>query len=265
MKNVQLRHVIFAALLVAIGIVLTSVLSISYPPNSTIIRFGIGYLPLILISIVLGPKIGFSAAIIQDLLGYFVYFWIHGYTSGPFYLGFTLNSVLYGVLPGLIYHLKIRRFDIFKYVNFTLLLVMFGLGVWGFFNIQEIISLIESRVSSEMQFDPWVIYLMLAIGEIGILGTLAFLFYKRNASDAAHRIIFITIVLQVLVTLILTPLWVTNLYHIPFWPQLPLRIIKTPVEIFIYAVLVIRIVKAFESYGFSEQLKKWTCKEMKIE
>ena len=118
MRNINLRNIIFAGLLVAIGIVLTSVLSISYPPNSTIIRFGIGYLPLIIISIVLGPKMGLYSALINDVVGYLVYFWIHGYTSGPFYLGFTINSILYGVLPGIIYSLKIKDFKLFRFINF---------------------------------------------------------------------------------------------------------------------------------------------------
>ena len=50
MKNKNLQKIIFTGLMVAIGIVLSTVVSISYPPNSTIIRFGIGYLPLIIVS-----------------------------------------------------------------------------------------------------------------------------------------------------------------------------------------------------------------------
>ena len=255
MRNINLRNVIFAGLLVAIGIVLTSLLSISYPPNSTIIRFGIGYLPLMLVSIILGPKIGLSAGLVQDLAGYIIYFWIHGYTSGPFYLGFTFNSLLYGVLPGLIYSIKIKNFSLFKYINFILLLMMFGFGIWGFFNIAEIIDIIENKLSADMSFSPGVIYAMLGIGMAGILGTLWFLFDRRKEDEKAHRIIFSVIILQVLVTLILTPLWVSDLYGISFWPQLPLRIIKTPVEIFIYSVLLIRIVKALEGYIFSNTKK----------
>ncbi len=248
MRNFKLRNIIFAGLLVGIGIILSSLLSISYPPNSTIIRFGIGYLPLILISIILGPKIGFSAAIIQDILGYFIYIWIFGAPSGPFYLGFTLNSMLYGILPGLIYNLNLKEIKIFRYLNFLFLLVLFSLGIWGFFNIEEMISVIEARLSDGMDFKPWIIYAMLIIGELGILGTLAFVINKRNEDDKAHRIIFMVIVLQIIVSLILTPLWVSNLYALPFLPQLPLRIIKTPIEIFIYSLLLIRITKILKQH-----------------
>ncbi|XMB71995.1 folate family ECF transporter S component [Mycoplasmatota bacterium WC30] len=248
MRNFKLRNIIFAGLLVGIGIILSSLLSISYPPNSTIIRFGIGYLPLILISIILGPKVGFSAAIIQDLLGYVVYIWIFGAPSGPFYLGFTFNSILYGILPGLIYNLNLKDIKIFRYINFVLLLVLFALGLWGLFNIQEIIITIEAKLSEGMDFKPWVIIAMIIVGELGILGTMAFVINKRNEDDKAHRIIFSVIILQIVVSLVLTPLWVTNLYAIPFLPQLPLRIIKTPIEIFIYSFLLIKITKIMRQY-----------------
>ncbi len=252
MHNNNLKNIIFAGLLIAIGIVLSNILSISYPPNSTIIRFGIGYLPLMLISIILGPKVGFSAAIIQDVLGYFVYILVYGYASGPFYLGFTFNAILYGVLPGIIYNLRFKDFNVFRYVNFAFLILMFGLGVWATFNIDTIIYIIETKLSEDMTFSPWIIYLMLGIGEVGIIGLLIFLFGTRNEEDKMHRIIFSVIILQIIVTLILTPLWVLHMYGVPFWPQMPLRIIKTPIEIFIYSVLLIRVVKALKGYVFRD-------------
>lgn len=249
MKNKNLQKIIFTGLMVAIGIVLSTVVSISYPPNSTIIRFGIGYLPLIIVSIVLGPKLGLAAAVIQDVLGYFVYIWVFGVPSGPFFPGFTLNSILYGIVPGIIYNLKIKKDNLFMIINFAFLLILMGLGIWGFFNINMIIDIIENRLSAEMSFQPWIIYAMLIIGEIGIISTLAFLFKRRKEDDESQRIIFSVIILQFVVTLLLTPLWVTILYKIPFAPQLPLRIIKTPIEIFIYSILLIRIIKVFKNYN----------------
>ena len=248
MKKYNLRSVIFAGLLVAIGIILSSLLSISYPPNSTIIRFGIGYVPLILISIILGPKIGFSAAIIQDVLGYFVYMWVFGVPSGPFYIGFTLNSILFGVLPGLIYNLKIKDIKIFNYINFAFIIILLGLGIWSMINIQDIIASIEARLDDGASFSPVIIYMMLIIGILGLLGMLALLIKNRKEDDSSHRIIFSIIILQTLISLVLTPIWVNQLYGIPYWPQLPIRIIKTPIEIFIYSILLVRLVKIMKNY-----------------
>ena len=199
---------------------------------------------------------GLYSALINDVVGYLVYFWIHGYTSGPFYLGFTINSILYGVLPGIIYSLKIKDFKLFRFINFSFLVLMFGLGVWGLFNINQIIALIEGRLGEGVNFSPWVIYFMLIIGELGIISIFYFVVKNRNEDDKAHRMIFTVIILQVLVTLVLTPIWVSNLYGIPFWPQLPLRIVKTPIEIFIYSILLIRIVKSLNSYLFADIKKE---------
>lgn len=253
MRNQKLRNIIFAGLLVGIGIVLSSILSISYPPNSTIIRFGIGYLPLILISIMLGPKMGLYSAIIQDVLGYFVYIWVFGAPSGPFYLGFTLNSILYGVLPGLVYSIHWKEKPLFKYINYGLLGFMIALGIWGFFNVADIVSTIESNLSAGTEFSPVFVYSMLIIGWLGLVATLVFIIFHRKEDDQIHRILFSVIVLQIVVGLILTPFWVSNLYGIPFWPQLPIRVIKTPIEIFIYSILLIRIVKVLQLYVFKEK------------
>lgn len=248
MTDSKLKKIIFASLMVAIGIVLSNFVSISYPPNSTIIRFGIGYLPLIIVSIILGPKIGLAAAIIQDVLGYFSYMLIFGFPSGPFFPGFTLNSILYGVIPGLIYHLKVWKGNFFIYFNIFLLSALFAFGIWSLVEVDYIIAIIEGRLGENMNFSPLFIYFLIGLGLAGILSGFVFIYLQRKEDDSSHRIIFSVIILQLVVTLVLTPLWVTILYKIPFVPQLPLRIIKTPLEVFIYSVLLIRLIKIFEHY-----------------
>jgi ECF transporter S component (folate family) len=248
MKNRELRNIIFTGLLVTMGIVLSYVLTISYPPNSTIIKFGIGFVPLIIISCVLGPKYGFLAAIAQDLIGYFTF----GVQTGPFYLGFTLNSVLYGVIPGLIYNLKLKDINIFKYINIAFLIVLIGLGVYVAFDMETIITSIEARLGEEMVFNPIVLYLMFILGELGLIGTLVYVFLNRKQDDRAHRIIFSVIILHILTALILTPIWVMNLYGIPYLGQLPLRIVKTPFEIIIYIFLLVKLTQILKDNIFAK-------------
>ncbi|MCK5732160.1 MAG: hypothetical protein KAH13_04015, partial [Tenericutes bacterium] len=171
------------------------------------------------------------------------------------YLGFTLNSILYGVVPGLIYNMKLKDRSIFNYINLIFLSLLIALGIWGLFNVNDIIIAIEAKLSDDMNFSPLFIYLLIIVGELGIVGTLIFVIKKRNEDDQSHRIIFSVIILQIVTALILTPIWVSNLYAIPYWPQLPIRIIKTPFEIFIYSVLLIRIIKIFKSYIISPNKK----------
>jgi ECF transporter S component (folate family) len=248
MKELKLRKTILASLLIAIGIVLSQFVSITYPPNNAIIRFGVGYLPLIVISIILGPKIGFGSAIIQDVLGYFVYMLVFG-SSGPFFPGFTINAIFYGVIPGLVYNLILKEKKIFNYINFTLLFVLIALGIYGLVDMPNILN----SINSEIDFSPVFIYSMLVLGEIGLISILVFVFKKRKEDDKSHRIIFSVIICQIVVALLLTPLWVSILYGIPFWAQLPLRVVKTPIEIFIYSFLLIEIIRVLNLYMLREQ------------
>ena len=244
MKDLRLRKTILAAILIAIGIVLSNFVSLTYPPNNAIIRFGIGYIPLIIISIILGPKIGLYSAIVQDVVGYFSYLLIFGYTSGPFFPGFTLNAILFGVVPGIVHNFILKNKKIFNYINFAMLIVMICLGLFALIDMPNIIASIRPGV----EFQPWFLYTLLIVGELGLISIFIFVFKKRNEDEASHRIIFSVIVLQIIVALVLTPIWVSVLYKMPFWSLLPLRIVKTPIEIFIYSILLIKIIKILNIY-----------------
>jgi ECF transporter S component (folate family) len=248
MKELKLRKTILAALLVAIGIVLSQFVSITYPPSNAIIRFGIGYLPLIIISIVLGPKIGLYSAIVQDVIGYFAYMVVFG-PSGPFFPGFTLNAIVFGVVPGLFYNLILRDKKIFNYLNFALLSILFGAGMYALIDMPNILN----AINNDIVFSPVILYSILVIGLVGLIGLFIFVFKNRKENDKSHRIIFSVIIAQIITALILTPIWVSILYEIPFWAQIPLRIIKTPIEIFIYSFLLIRVIKALNLYLLKDE------------
>ncbi len=243
MKNLKLRKTILAAILIAIGIVLTTFVSITYPPNNAIIRFGIGFLPLMIISIILGPRIGIYSALIQDVGGYLIYALIFG-PSGPFFPGFTLNALLFGLVPGLIYNLNLQGKRLFTYINLTLVIGLIGFAVYSFYDMPNILV----SINSEVEFEPWVLYAILVIGLVGLVSILAFIIKHRKEDDSSHRIIFTVIVLMLVINLFLTPLWVQILYGIPMIAQLPLRLVKVPFEVFIYSILLIRVVKILNIY-----------------
>lgn len=242
MQNQKTRQLIFAGLMVVVGIVLYNVLSFSYPPGSnTIIKIGIGYLPLVLVSITLGPKNGLYAAIAQDLLGFLIF---NG-NWGLFFPGFTLNAVLYGVLPGLFYHGKSKWSKPFLVINLVMLTALIGMGIWGMFNVNSLVETLASGVAADVQIKAWVIYMIIVLGLLGVAFLIVFVYKKRHENDQTHRLIFTIIILQFLVAIFLTPLWITILTNgsVPILPQLPLRIVKTPFEIFLYIILLERIIK----------------------
>lgn len=98
-KSINVQNLVKGAFLAAISIVLTRFLSFVY---LEIIRIGFGNLPIILSGLLFGPLVGGITGAAADLIGVLIN------PMGVPHLGFTLTSVLEGVIPGLlsIYFLK---------------------------------------------------------------------------------------------------------------------------------------------------------------
>lgn len=82
-----------AGLLVALSIILSRVLGIMVTPT---IKVSFGQVPLMIIGLFYGPIVGAIAGFVADMIGIVINI------GGTFHLGFTLTSMLYGVLTGLI-------------------------------------------------------------------------------------------------------------------------------------------------------------------
>jgi len=236
--NKRLRNVIFTGLLVAIGILLSQLLSFSYPPSSTIIKFGIGFVPLILVSIFFGPVFGLFAAVAQDVLGWAML----GTSQGVFYFGFTFNAILYGVLPGLIYRLgKKAKGRIFFFLNILFDVALIGVGSYYLFHIEDI--------SGNTSFLPVYRYVLVALAIVSALVLLFISIWndkKNKQNNLFHLIFFIVTWMYVLVSVVLTPVWIYDMYAVPILAMIPLRIVKMPLEVLIYTVILEILVRVLE-------------------
>ncbi|MGI6392674.1 MAG: folate family ECF transporter S component [Candidatus Izemoplasmatales bacterium] len=237
MKKKAVQKLIFTGLMVAIGIILTYFLSITIPPTgSAIIRFGIGYLPLIVISILFGPVYGLMGGIAQDLLGIFLIGApIFSYTFSPV---FTLNAILYGVIPGLFFCNGAKAGKKFFFLaNYVLLgLFLLAAGIY-FFNLDYVYTQSLGRTEK---------YLLLATGVVSaiVLGVLN-LIIKNNSryGKDGTRLLFVVMIIYMIVSLVITPLQIAIVQQVPYWSLLPLRIIKMPIEVVAYVVLLVPILK----------------------
>lgn len=89
------RDIVYLGVFIAINIILTRLASIKLVFGGVeYIRIGFGSLPLLLCSILLGPRQGMIAGILGDILGYQIS------PSGIFLPQFTLIAGLTGLLPG---------------------------------------------------------------------------------------------------------------------------------------------------------------------
>lgn len=112
------------ALLIALNIILTRLLSIRIPIGGVEgIRIGFGSLPVVFAGIFMGPLAGGLVGAIGDLIGYFIN------PMGPYMPHFTMTAALRGIIPGLIIVLATRTrrevgiFPLFLAVCTTSLLV----------------------------------------------------------------------------------------------------------------------------------------------
>lgn len=247
MKKNSVQIIVFTGLMVALGVVLSQFFSISLPnPQSPIIKFGLGYFPIIIVSVLFGPLFGFFAAVSQDLIGFFL---IGGANGQIFHLGFTLNAALYGLIPGLLFARKIALKDqLFKIINYALVGLFFFVITLYLFNPDLVIS-------QSLDLAEKYILMSVSIGASIALIILNFWVKKFKKSEFdPHKILFVILLLYMMVSLILTPSWNYMLInHLSFFQinvnelssyilvVLPLRIVKMPIEVMAYVFLLIPV------------------------
>lgn len=92
-KKISVDSLVKAAMLTALSIIFSRFFGIFITPS---IKFSFGHLPLMLAGIILGPLPGALAGLAADLIGVAIN------AGGTPHFGFTLVSVLTGLVPGLI-------------------------------------------------------------------------------------------------------------------------------------------------------------------
>ena len=97
MKKNPTYYLVASGLLIGLSVVLTRVFSVNLliagVPAS---RLSIGYVPIMLAGILLGPAWGFGVGVLADVVGFLLF------PSGTFFPPITLTSGLVGVLPWLL-------------------------------------------------------------------------------------------------------------------------------------------------------------------
>lgn len=92
------RTMVKAGLLTALSIVLTRFMYIFVPlGGAQTLRISFGEVPVMISGLLFGPVVGGVTGAAADLIGVLVN------SQGAFHPGFTLSSILWGVIPGLFY------------------------------------------------------------------------------------------------------------------------------------------------------------------
>ena len=192
------------------------------------LRLGFDALPLMISGILFGPSWAVIAGFIQDFLGLLI-----TPTDFPF-LGFTLNKIAMGIIPALIfkYMKRIGPRQMQTLVTAVLSLFM-GVASWYLFATS---TLVMGETVIILKFIPKLIIfsVMVLLGGFVIL-FVSNLFAKYHSSTISiPHWAFAVIMTQVVVSLVLTPLWLYGMYHIPVMLSFLVRVITTSIIIPIY-------------------------------
>lgn len=95
-KKLSLKSMVLFALLLALKIILSRLTGISFG----IVKLSFGFIATALTGYLFGPYLSALAGILSDLLGFMLF------PQGSYFIGFTLSSMLSGLLFGLFLHKK---------------------------------------------------------------------------------------------------------------------------------------------------------------
>ncbi len=167
---------------------------------------------LMLNGLIFGPFYAIVVGIVADLGSVL----INGYTFFP---GFTINSILYGLIPFVFIRFLIGV-KMLKYVIFCLLLAFFAGSSYYIINSESIASITTTR---------FIRYVFLFISIINTSIVLILIFKTKGNKNKLSYIesIFIVLIVAFLVNILLTPVWLKILYGTPIVASVQIRLFKS--------------------------------------
>jgi len=234
MNNKLIRNITLSALMIGLGLIFERLIVISIPP---MIRIGIGSIPVIISSVILGPIYGAFIGASVDVLGFFV-FDTSGFPYTPFV---TISFVLMGVLPYFLF--KLTTWMRFKKKPFPITYGVLGL-IWAFILVYVLLNDTIKITSVTYAID---IYWKVLIPIISFIVFAAFsvfvylvnryfqkkvLFYPKCPSP--HEVAFVVLVIEIIVHMLWGSFWKGIFFNVSplvvFFVQSVVLIIAFPIK-----------------------------------
>lgn len=237
--KIDIRTIVIVSLFVTLSLVLSLFSWIIPLFGFPSLKVGLSQLPIMLVGFVFGPSWGFVAGLVEDILEL-----LTGTIAFPFF-GFTLNKILIGVVPGLIYRLVKSNNSFTKQLPNILISIISVSAMIYVFSTQKI-SLPEGDVAITLQTQ-----LLISAFILFLMSTLIFglkLVTKQNNNSYLVNWVIGVILVEMLIQLTLTPLWLDIMYDIPFIISVSVRIIKSVFMILVNTIIghvLLRVIGRF--------------------
>ncbi len=236
----QVIQLTTATMLTAVGVILGN-FSIILPVFSIpALRLDIVAIPIILSGLILGKWYGMGVGIIIDLINFLLY------GQGAYHIGFTINNALIGLFSGMI-PLFFQHKN-FLFVKKTLLitsmtLVLVTIGV--LYSLDRL-SLGGETVSLTLEVRIAIIALIIVMS----LLTIGFMYltlrdYKYELKDM-YTVSIMIILIEFFVIILLTPIWIQDLFGQPYIIGFLARIIRGALMIPFKIIIVLAIINVIK-------------------
>jgi ECF transporter S component (folate family) len=220
------RKITLAALLVAISIVLTRFFGIVIPLGGfPSLSLDLGSVPIVLSGIVLGPIFGGIVGFSSDLVGFNI-----NPRGGIFHFGFMLNAILTGVIPGLIF--MFFKNKNLKFTKIAIISILYILGTYYFVVIRAADSTAIKLLSNTLLFI--------------VASSIITVDYKIK-NKQLKLVIFTVLIVEVFVFIALTPIWLYQLYELPYFISVLSRVFRAILLVPIKTVLIYQSLKILKN------------------
>jgi ECF transporter S component (folate family) len=238
-----INRITTGALLIGLAIIFEKLLVIQIPP---FIRIGIGSIPVIMASVILGPLYGAIVGASADVIGYFA-FDITGFPYTPFV---TISFIMLGILPHYLFRLTKR----IRYQRKPIPIVYGLIGmIWLFLSIYVWVNDEITTGGQLYQLDIyWKILLPLLSGLL--FSVLMFVIYLINQRfqqkiltypncPSPYEISFAILVIEIIVHIFWGSFWKSIFFNIDFmivwFTQALILIAAFPIKTFLvnYALM----------------------------
>ena len=242
--NITTRKLVMASFLTSLSIIFTRFLFLMIPlAGLPALRLSFGESPIMLSGILFGPLIGGLTGLAADLIGVVIN------PQGAYFPGFTISSVLWGVIPGILaMNFKKENNEKDYSILNSLLILFLVVGLVSIFFSQKVLTIREGSIFLYDNPLPKTI-LILYIGIFSILVLLP-LFLKGKDNNKGFssfdKIVLIVSISYIIISLGLNTYWLSIMFKKGFLVLFPGRLLSSIVSIPMHSMIISIFSKYFK-------------------
>ena len=242
-KRIKLYHLVAAALLTAVSVAMAP-LNIYIPLfGVSSLRFSVTDIPIFICGVLFGPILGAISGFIGDIVGFVVA------PGGPYFPGFTVNKILVGLIPGMLFYLQHRGKNLeqgmIKKINgglaiFALVGAAFYINVIAIEEVKAVGTVFSMPLNVVLTIGMILSVIILAM----IVKKISGVFEKKEGIYNLQVIIMAVSLNYIVVNLCLTPIWMYCLYNMPVFVSVTARMFKSMIDVPLQVTICYMVLQA---------------------